>query len=143
MNEDHGEISLLDGMGKQNNFQLKQNDFNRIKETINEIIELTEKRKSENDNIIDEIEDKKIKSSDRLKQKEHIYEKRDKIDLEKENFEVKYHEIRDKILHLENQIKKYRKQHDSSLERTRQLELNIQENKIGIADKGKENQHRK
>jgi chromosome segregation protein len=129
INKDAQEIKF-NLLNKQNNFQLKDNDFKRIKETLTELIELIEKRSTENKNIVDEIEDKNLKSTERQKQKEQIYEQRDKIDSEKENFEVKYHEIRDKILHLENQIKKYRKQHDSSLERTRQLELNIQENKM-------------
>lgn len=117
-------------VNQQNNFQLKQNDYNRISETIDELAELTQKRKTENEIIEKEIKNRKTDSAERQQRKEKVYEKRDKIEEEKENFEVSYHEIRDKILHLENQIKKYRKQHDSSLERSRQLELNIQENKM-------------
>jgi len=136
------EMDQLDKIGKevqeiklnlvnlQNNFQLKENDHTRIKETISELTELSDKRKNENENIDKEILEKQSNSIERQKLKEQIYEKRDKIDSDKESFEVKYHEIRDKILNLESQIKKYRKQHDSSLERTRQLELNIQENKM-------------
>jgi chromosome segregation protein len=44
--------------------------------------------------------------------------------------EIQYQEIKDKILNLENQTKKYRKQHDSSLERGRTLELEINENRL-------------
>jgi len=120
----------LNLVNEQNTFQLKENDFNRIKESINELTDLAEKRKTENENIIKEVEDKNQKSTERQTQKEQVYEKRDNIDSEKETYEVKYHEIKDKIINLENQVKKYRKQHDSSLERTRQLELNIQENKM-------------
>jgi chromosome segregation protein len=120
----------LDLLNQQNNIQIKKNDFERIKESINELNELINKRQIENTNITAEVENLKISRTNRQKEKEQIYEKRDKIDTEKETFEIKYHELKDKILHLENQIKKYRKQHDSSLERTRQLELNIQENKM-------------
>ena len=117
-------------VNQKNKIQLKDNDFKRLHESANELDEQIEKRKNDNTNIITEIDDQKINSAKRQTLKEQIYEKRDKIDSEKENFEFKYHEIRDKILHLENQIKKYRKQHDSTLERTKQLELSIQENKM-------------
>ena len=120
----------LELVNQKNNFQLKDNDFKRIIESINEVNEQLEKRKNDNTKIIAEIEKLNVSRSNRKNQKEHLYEKKDEIDSEKEDFEIKYHELRDKILHLENQIKKYRKQHDSSLERTRHLELNIQENKM-------------
>ena len=120
----------LDLVTNQNNFQLIDNDLKRTNDSNIELTELIKKRKSDNDSIVIEIENVNNSRENGQKKKELIYEKRDKIDSEKENFEIKYHEIKDKILHLENQIKKYRKQHDSSLERTKQLELHIQENKM-------------
>lgn len=120
----------LDLVNNQNIFQLKENDLKGINDSSKEMIELIQKRKTENESISNEIKNVSIDREKGQKKKDQIYEKRDKIDSEKENFEIKYHEIKDKILNLENQIKKYRKQHDTSLERTRQLELNIQENKM-------------
>ena len=68
----------------------------------------------------------------------------DKIEADKTQIESDYHAVKDKILNLENHIKRYRKQHDSSLERTQQLKLNIQENKMKadiLRDRIKEDYH--
>ncbi len=117
-------------INQQNIFENKTLDIARIKKSIEETNELSKKRKDEISNIIIEIESLAIEKEKRTERKNKIYEKRDLLETEKENLEVSYHELKNNILQFENQIKKYRKQHDSSLERTRQLELNIQENKI-------------
>jgi chromosome segregation protein len=114
----------------QNDHLNKQSDINRIENNIKELISNQEKRKNENNEITDElsrIEKQKVEWTEIQK---HVYEKRDSIDNEKEDVQDKYNDIKNKIIQLEDQIKRYRKQHASSLERSRQLELQIQENKL-------------
>lgn len=115
---------------KQNIYQNRINEISRIEDSVKELDELTNKRNKENTEIVNEIEKLTKENENRNTRKIDIHEHRDQKFEEKENFEITYHELKNKIINLENQIKKYRKQHDSSLERSRQLQLNIQENRM-------------
>jgi chromosome segregation protein len=107
-----------------------ETEITRIKTDISDLNQLHKRRTDEITNM--ETEQTQINSD--LENWEKIQaqtlEEHDTIEKEKTKFEQDYHEVKDKILNLENQIKKYRKQHDSSLERTQQLELKIQENEM-------------
>jgi chromosome segregation protein len=113
----------------------------RIKNEISASGEIQIKRKNEIDDMEKELAGIDDASGAREKTLAKIWQNHDHVEGEKSNIEQDYHEIKDKIINLENQIKKYRKQHDSSLERTRQLELEIQENEMkseAIRDRMKE-----
>jgi chromosome segregation protein len=115
-----------------------QSEIERIMQTIQELNEQIHKRKAE----IQEMQVQLVQLTERKQQLEqekiNIWQNRDQVEKEKDKITQQYHEIKDKILNLENQIKRFRKQHDSSLERSRQLELSIQELQIkasGLRDR--------
>jgi chromosome segregation protein len=113
-----------------NHHQNLKADISRIKNEISESGQLQEKRKNEISEMEKELARIDEDSDMREKTLATICEDHGRIESEKSKIEQEYHEIKDKIFSLENQIKKYRKQHDSSLERTRHLELEIQENEM-------------
>lgn len=105
-------------------------DISRIKSEISESGQLQKRRKIEISEMEKELARIDEDSGIREKTLATIWEDHGLIESDKSKIEQDYHEIKDKIFNLENQIKKYRKQHDSSLERTRHLELEIQENEM-------------
>lgn len=114
----------------RNHLSNREAENNRLIADIVELGQLTEKRKAEIEQMTAEIEQIRIDSAEREKSQALIKETRYRLENEKSTIEQSYHEVKDKIINLENQIKKFRKQHDSSLERTRQLELDIKENEM-------------
>ncbi len=120
----------VDFIEQQNKLTSLESELKRTGEQISELSDLVEKRKSEIDEMQLELERIREGKTDREQQQKTIWDLRDGIETEREKIQQIYHELRDKILNLENQIKKYRKQHDSSVERSRQLELQIQENQM-------------
>jgi len=104
-----------------------QAEIERTGQAIHELNEQILKREMEvrvMQEQLQQLVDRKLQLE---QEKARIWESRDQIEKEKDKIAQQYHEIKDKILNLENQIKRFRKQHDSSLERSRQLELNVQE----------------
>jgi chromosome segregation protein len=113
----------------------------RLKNEISGAGQLQEKRQNEIEEMETEINRINEDSELRETNLKVSWENHDRLEAEKSKIEQEYHEIKDKIINLESQIKKYRKQHDSSLERTRQLELDIQEHEMkseAIRDRIKE-----
>jgi len=102
----------------------------RIKNDISASVQLQDKRKNEIEDMEKELAGIDEASGLREKTLAKTWEDHDRIEGEKSKIEQEYHEVKDKIINLENQVKKFRKQHDTSLERTRQLELEIQENEM-------------
>jgi chromosome segregation protein len=117
-------------IGQQNNKEGLEHELNRTREQISELSGLIDKRKSEIGEMQTELKQIRDGKKDREDRQKRIWEQRDRIEGGREKIQQTYHELRDKILNLENQIKKFRKQHDSSVERSRQLELQIQENQM-------------
>ena len=117
-------------IGEQNKQEGLTNELKRTREQISELAELIDRRKSEIEEMQTELKQIADGKKDREDRQKLIWEQRDEIETGREKIQQTYHELRDKILNLENQIKKFRKQHDSSVERSRQLELQIQENQM-------------
>jgi len=115
---------------QQNKLSGYENELKRTEERIGQLAEMIEKRKSEIDEMQGELQRIRDGKTEREVRQKTIWESRDVIEAEREKIQQTYHELRDKILNLENEIKKYRKQHDSSVEHGRQLELQIQENQL-------------
>ena len=115
---------------EQNRLNNCESDIQRSRATISELDQLTDKRRKQIEEVHQQLKQIEVENKERKENQTKIWEARDKIDLDKEKIQDSYHELKDKILHLENQIKKYRKQHDTSLERSRQLELSIQEKRM-------------
>ncbi len=114
----------------QNALSNLDSENKRLKADIEEMEQLCNKRNSEIREMQSEIDQIEKDSEDREKIQSLIFEDHSKIEIKKVEIEQGYHEVKDKIINLENQIRKFRKQHDSSLERTRQLELEIQESEM-------------
>ncbi len=120
----------VDLIEHQNKLSGYENEQKRTEEQIGQLADMAQKRKSEIDEMQGELQQIRDGKTEREEQQKTIWESRDGIEAERENIKQTYHELRDKILNLENEIKKYRRQHDSSVERGRQLELQIQENQL-------------
>ena len=108
----------------------RKNDIERTRNAIREMN--TNILRREND--IEQIEQLIVKLKDEAEQraadKIRIWEERDTLDTQKSLHEQGLQETRDKIIAIEQQTKTYRKQHDSSLETSRTLELRISENRV-------------
>ncbi len=111
-----------------NQIAIRQRDIDRSNSNINELKMDIHKREDEIKQISDTLIEIKEKSRKRKEEKIVIWELRDKKEDEKNTIEKNYQELKDKILVLEKEVKTYRKQHDSSIERSRSLELKINEN---------------
>ncbi len=107
----------------------KENDSARINENILELNNSIEHRKNEIENIINALSNFETEKEERKQNREQIWEERDKIEKEKQKIEINFQEIKDKNHELENQIRQFRKKHDSSLERSKNLEVKINEYK--------------
>jgi chromosome segregation protein len=116
----------------QNNYHNKQSEITRTENNVQELITNQEKRKNENNEITNELQQIEKQKVAWVETQKQMYEKRDSSDNDKEKIQVQYNEIKSKIIQLEEQIKRYRKQHATSLERSRQLELQIQEINLRI-----------
>jgi chromosome segregation protein len=114
----------------QNRVENRKSEMARNERSIVEQNELVEKRKRENVDITSELEQIARDRLIREETKQKIWEERDKIEAGREGISQNYHELKNKILQLDDQIKRYRKQHDSSIERVRQLELGIKEKQM-------------
>jgi len=124
----HGhQVQLIE---EQNRLSNVQNEIKRMKQEISDLNNQIQRRSTETDNIQQQMAQYELDKTVRAEKQQQIWDGRDKIETEKDKIQVNYHEIKDKIINLENQIRKYRKQHDSTLERSRQLELQIQENQL-------------
>jgi chromosome segregation protein len=119
---------------KVSNIQSKINnrnhDISSAKHRIKEIEDSIKNKVSENTEIDNGLAQIVADSERRRAEKIEIWDKRDQLEKEKEEVETGFQEIKSKIMIAEEQRKKYRKQHDSSVERSRALEMKIQENKM-------------
>jgi len=121
------QVDFIEQQNKQGGLE---SESKRTDEQIRDLSDLIDKRTSEIDTMQKELQQISDGKTEREERQKNIWDTRDKIESGREKIQQSYHELRDKILNLENQIKKYRKQHDTSLERSRQLELQIQENQM-------------
>lgn len=127
-NKLHGQhVQLIE---EQNKLQTLRSEISRMASEISDLETQITRRETETKSIKEQLAQYQVDKKDRADKQEIIWNERDRIESDKEKVQESYHEIKEKIINLENQIKKYRKQHDSSLERTRQLELQIQENEM-------------
>ena len=97
---------------------------------MQEIADNIESRKEEIKQITEFLGKIGIDTEKRQVEQESIWEKRDGLETEANLIEQKSNEIKAKIIDIEEQTRKYRKEHDNSLERSRALELQINENRL-------------
>ncbi|HES58874.1 MAG TPA: chromosome segregation protein SMC, partial [Caldithrix sp.] len=114
----------------QNQITNRQNDIVRTENSKSELEKNIASRRQEIDHISLSLEQIKSDSEKRKIERESIWEKRDKLESEAEKIAQEADAIKLKISDVENQTKQYRKQHDSSLEKSRALELQISENNL-------------
>ena len=114
----------------QNRLSNRKSDIERTNASVKEMNAGIRRREKEIEQIDELVVKLKNGSEQRAADKIRIWEDRDRLDSQKEHFEQNLQEIRDKITDIEQQTKTYRKQHDSSLETSRTLELRISENRV-------------
>ncbi len=103
----------------------RENDIKRIEESINELNASIERRKTEIENTAGNVEQLREAIEDRKGKRQSIWEERDALDKQKQELEKEFQEVKDKRHELETQIKEYRRRHDSSLEKSKKLEIEI------------------
>lgn len=114
----------------QNQITNREVDINRTEKSISELDRNIAARKSEINQISKLLEQIKIDNEKRNTEREVIWEKRDKLETDVEKISQESDAIKIKISDVETQTRQYRKQHDSSLEKSRALELQISENNL-------------
>ncbi len=111
----------------RNRFANRQADIQRTERAIQDLSSEIERKRLEikkiNQTLIDIDEQNEKREHDRLA----LWESRDKLESQKQEMMQAFQELRDKINELEEKTKEYRRKHDSTLERSRQLELKINE----------------
>ena len=118
----------------QNQISNRQTDIQRTENSRSELERSISARKEEIDQITTLLEQIKTDSEKRKIERETIWEKRDQLETESEKITQETDAIKFKITDVENQTRQYRKQHDSSLEKSRALELQISENNLKSAN---------
>ena len=118
----------------QNQISNRETDIQRTETSKSELDRNIEARNEEIIQITKLLEQIKTNSEKRKIEREIIWEERDKLEKEAEEISQKIDAIKSKISDVENQTKQYRKQHDSSLEKSRSLELQISENSLKAAN---------
>lgn len=120
----------LDLTNIQNQYENKLSDINRAESSITELEANIKRRHSEIKEIENFVVNLKTETEQREQSKIEIWEQRDKIESDKGKTEQEFQETRDRILGLEEATKAQRRQHDSSLETSRTLEIKINENQV-------------
>lgn len=120
----------LNATNINNQVMNRDNDINRTRRTIADLQQGIERKNAEIDQIKETLSRIESEEISRREELEQIWTVRDKYENDREKIEQQHQEVKDKILETEEQTKKYRRQHDSSLEKSRSLELQINENKL-------------
>lgn len=114
----------------QNQISNREVDIQRTENSKFELEANITSRTDEINNITNLLEQIRIDSEKRKSDQEKIWEDRDKIESGLERIIQEMDAIKLKISDIEIQTKQYRKQHDSSIEKSRALELQISENNL-------------
>jgi len=113
----------------QNQIANRQADINRANASVREWRENIQRRKQEIEEIDRNLIQIKAHSEKRKQEQLSLWEARDQLDTEKEKFEQNFLQLKERIAEIEDQTRQYRHQHDSSLEKSRGLELKINEHR--------------
>ena len=114
----------------QNRIDNRSGDIQRAASAISDLRENIQKRRSEIEQIEENLVKIKKQSEERRVTLSRIWQERDELDTGREKSEQYFQELKDKIITIEEQTKKFRRQHDSSLEKGRNLELQINEHRF-------------
>jgi len=114
----------------QNQLENRQSDIKRANQDIQDYEHNSTSRKKSISDIEEELIRLEQSIKDHEKEQHTIWDSRDGIEAEQKELDQQYQEIRLKIQNAEDEIKKYRREHDSSIEASRSLEIQIRENKL-------------
>lgn len=114
----------------ENQITNRRTDIERTTEYKNELKNNIDNRNNEIVRIGDLLEQIDIDSKERQEKKITIGENRDQLEADMDSFQQDINELKTKIETVESQTKQFRRQHDSSLEKSRSLELQISENRL-------------
>ena len=118
------QLKLSDLNNQINN---RKNDLQRSINAIADSEEQIKRRKQEIEDIKTNVEQLESDISQRKAKREQLWEERDNIDKKRQAEESVFQEMREKKHALEEQIKEFRRKHDNSLEKTKKLEIQINE----------------
>jgi len=118
----------LQSNNMRNQYQNRLADIQRTEKSITELTAEIERKRNEIKNINETLTQIDIDSEQRKTAREKLWEQKDKLDDARQSIEQKYQELKAKIIDLEQQTREYRRKHDSTVEKSKQLELKIQEN---------------
>jgi len=110
-----------------NQLKNRENDINRISDNIKELDTTIDKRHKEIKNIKELLTQYSTDIDKRKTERESVWVERDELDKKKQSIENEFQELKEKRQDLETQIKDFRRKHDSSMERTKKLEIKINE----------------
>ena len=120
----------IDVTNLQNQITNRKNDRERTQHSIADLNNQIHKHHQE----IERIEQALIQMGEDSKKRQEdlasLWKTRDELEDQQQKIEEQLHEIETKIQSTEDQTRQYRKQHDSSLEKSRTLELRINENRF-------------
>jgi chromosome segregation protein len=122
--------SRLNAANLHNQINNRKNDIQRAQKQAGDLTLDIQKRETEITRISEELLQMAGTAQKREAEQHVIWELRDKHATQQEEIEHQMQAIREKIHDLEEETRKYRRQHDSSLERTRSLELKIAETQM-------------
>ncbi|WP_456407624.1 chromosome segregation protein SMC [Caldithrix abyssi] len=112
----------------RNQYENRRADIQRTERSIADLTAEIERKRNEIKNINETLTQIDIDAEKRKEDREKLWASRDALEDEKQKIEQTYQELRAKIIELEEQTRAYRRQHDSTVEKSKQLELKIQEN---------------
>ncbi|HED10991.1 MAG TPA: chromosome segregation protein SMC [Caldithrix abyssi] len=105
----------------------RENDLRRLEQSLKELQENIERRQR----AIKEIDEGTVRLAKEIEQRKSsrdtLWEERDALDKKRETLDMEYSELKDKKHQLENEIREFRRKHDSSLEKSKKLEVKINE----------------
>ena len=114
----------------ENQISNRRSDIMRTIEYKNELKNNINTRNMDINRIAELLEQIDIDSKERQEKKVTIWEKRDQLEADLDVFQQEINDLKTKIETVESQTKQFRRQHDSSLEKSRALELQISENQL-------------
>ncbi|RMH62850.1 MAG: chromosome segregation protein SMC [Calditrichaeota bacterium] len=105
----------------------RENDIRRSRQSVDEARKAIERLEKAIRDVGTHSEQLKTDIESRMAQRNVLWEERDTLDKKREELELGYNELKDKRRELENEIREYRRKHDSSLEKSKNLEVKINE----------------
>ncbi len=120
----------LQANNMRNQYENRLADIQRTRRSVADLKEEIERKRQDIKQINETLVQIDQDDENRKVEREKLWESRDALENEKDKVDQTFQELKAKIIDLEQQMREYRRQHDSSLDQSRQLELKINENEL-------------